>query len=79
MRYFKYITEEDTIQKALNIPEPEIGSEYPEEKVQRYLKIIDDALSVMQNKKENNANDSIVQDLRDKKKKWSNVRDYSND
>ena len=35
--------------------------------------MIDDALAAMKSKEENETNDAIVQDLRDKKKKWANV------
>jgi hypothetical protein len=73
MKFYNFLNEEDIIQKGLNIPEPKIGGSYPEEKVKRYLDIIDSALTAMKNKEENEANDAIVQDLRDKKKKWSNV------
>jgi hypothetical protein len=64
---------EGKVQDALNLPEPKVGDEYPPEKVKRYIQIIDAALAEMKNKKETDANDSIVQDLRDKKKKWQNV------
>jgi hypothetical protein len=73
MKFYKFLNEEDIIKKAMDLPEPEIGGSYPEEKVQRYIEMIDKALSAMENKEENDANDAIVQDLRDKKKKWSNV------
>lgn len=73
MRYLKYLNEEDVIQKALALDEPETGKDYPSEKVKRYLELINKALEAMKSKEENDTNDSIVQDLRDKKKKWSNV------
>jgi len=72
MKYLKYLTE-DTVTKALALPEPEIGGDYATEKVERYIKMIEAALDSMTKKKENDANDAIVQDLRDKKKKWKNV------
>lgn len=68
----RYIIENDII-KALNLPEPKIGRDYPSEKVKRYLKIIDAALEAMKNKEENDYNDAVVEDLRDKRKKWKNV------
>ena len=73
MRYFSYL-KEDIIQKALALDEPETGKDYPSEKVKRYLEMINKALEAMKSKEENDTNDSIVQDLRDKKKKWSNVK-----
>lgn len=72
MKYLKYLTE-DTVTKALDLPEPEIGGDYATEKVERYIKMIEAALESMTKKEENDANDAIVQDLRDKKKKWNNV------
>jgi hypothetical protein len=71
-KFEKYLTE-DTVAKALNLPEPKVGSDYPSEKVKRYLKIIDNALEAMKSKEENDANDAIIEDLRDKRKKWKNV------
>jgi len=73
MRYFRYLTEENVISKALNLPEPKVGGDYPPEKVKRYIKIIEDALAAMANKEESESNDAIVSDLRDKKSKWKNV------
>jgi len=72
MKYLKYLTE-DTVTKALALPEPEIGGDYATEKVERYIKMIEAALDSMTKKKENDANDAIVQDLRTKKKAWENV------
>lgn len=71
--YFYRFINEDKVKDALNLPEPKVGDEYPPEKVKRYINMIDSALAEMKNKEENDANDSIVQDLRDKKKKWQNV------
>jgi hypothetical protein len=73
MKFLKYITEENVVSKALALPEPKVGGSYPDEKVKRYLDLIDQALNAMKKKEENDTNDAIVQDLRDKKKKWSNV------
>ena len=73
MRYSNYL-KEDSITKALNLEEPEVGSKYPSEKVERYLKIIAAAIKDMTKKEENDSNDSIIADLRDKKKKWENVK-----
>lgn len=72
MRLLNYL-KEDIIQKALEIEEPEVGKKYPSEKVKRYLKMIEDALKEMKKKQENDTNDAIVQDLRDKKDKWKNL------
>lgn len=70
----KYLGEEgDVVSKALGLPEPKVGGDYPSEKVRRYLKIIDNAIKVMMKKEESDANDAIMSDLRDKKKKWKNV------
>lgn len=73
MRYFKYLNE-DVVSKALALDEPHIGKDYPPEKVKRYVELINKALSAMQSREESETNDNIVQDLRDKKKKWSNVK-----
>lgn len=72
MKFHKFINE-DRIQDALSLPEPKIGNDYATEKIKRYLKIIEDALKAMKNKEENDANDAIIQDLRNKKKAWKNV------
>lgn len=74
MRYHKFLLKEDEISQALKIEEPKIGRNYPSEKVKRYMEMIDNALEAMKSKEENETNDAIVQDLRDKKKKWSNVK-----
>ncbi len=72
MKYYNFLNE-DVISKALNLPEPKIGGDYASEKVKRYIKMIEAALSAMKKKEENDANDAIVQDLRNKKKAWQNV------
>lgn len=64
---------DSVVKKALSIPEPKVGGDYPSEKVDRYLELIQKALDQMKSAENNDANDSIVADLRDKKKKWSNV------
>jgi cobalamin biosynthesis protein CobT len=64
---------EDAVSKALDLPEPEVDGDYPPEKVKRYLEMINKALEAMKSKEENDANDGIVADLRDKKKKWGSV------
>jgi hypothetical protein len=70
----KYLGEEQNIvSKALALPEPKVGGEYPSEKVKRYLKIIDNAIKAMMKKEESDKNDAIMEDLRDKKSKWKNV------
>lgn len=73
MKYYEFLLNEDAVSKALGLGEPKVGQSYPSEKVQRYIKMIDAALATMQKKEENEANDAIVEDLRDKKKKWKNV------
>jgi hypothetical protein len=73
MKFKNYLTE-DAVSKALDLPEPDVGGDYPQEKVERYIKIIDAAMSAMTKKEESEANDAIVADLRDKKKKWENVK-----
>lgn len=73
MRYFKYLTE-DAVSKALDLEEPEVGGKYPDEKIERYIAMIDAGIKQMKSKEQNDANDSIVADLRDKKEKWSNVK-----
>jgi len=70
----KYLGEQESvISKALGLPEPKVGGEYPSEKVARYIKIIDNAIKAMAKKEESDANDAIMEDLRDKKSKWKNV------
>ena len=69
----KNFLNEDIVAQALDLPEPEVGDKYPPEKVNRYLEIINKALDAMKKKEENDANDAIVADLRDKKEKWGNV------
>jgi outer membrane biosynthesis protein TonB len=73
MRYLKYLTE-DAVSKALDIPEPDVGGKYPDEKVKRYIQIIDAGIKAMTKRDESEANDAIVADLRDKKSKWKNVK-----
>lgn len=72
MRYYNYLNE-DAISRALSLPEPKVGGQYAHEKVRRYLELINAALKEMESKEESDANDAIESDLRDKKKKWSNV------
>lgn len=72
MRYLKYL-KEDSVSKAMDLPEPKVGEDYPSEKIERYIEIINAALKDMTKRKESEANDAIISDLRDKKKKWSNV------
>lgn len=69
----KNFLNEDIVKQALDLPEPETGGDYPSEKVKRYLDMINKALEAMKKKEENDANDAIVADLRDKKEKWSNI------
>jgi hypothetical protein len=70
----KYLGEQESvISKALSLPEPKVGGEYPSEKVARYIKIIDNAIKAMAKKEESDTNDAIMEDLRDKKSKWKNV------
>lgn len=69
----RQLLESGVITQALNLPEPEVGDDYASEKVKRYIEIITKALDAMKKKDNNDANDAIVGDLRDKKKKWSNV------
>jgi hypothetical protein len=73
MRFNNYLTE-DIVSKALSIPEPKVGQKYPPEKAKRYVEIIDKALASMRDREESDTNDAIVEDLRDKKQKWSNVK-----
>ena len=73
MKFLKYINEENIVTKALGLPEPKVGGDYADEKVKRYLDIIEQALKAMSKKEENDTNDAIVQDLRNKKKAWQNV------
>jgi hypothetical protein len=74
MKFKNYLITEDAVSKALDLPEPDVGGDYPQEKVERYIKIIDSAMEAMTKKEESEANDAIVADLRDKKKKWENVK-----
>lgn len=72
MKYLNYLRE-DAIKKALAIKEPETGGKYPSEEVERYKKMIDAAMKQASKLEQSEANDAIIADLRDKKKKWSNV------
>jgi hypothetical protein len=72
MKYLNYLIE-DAIKKALAIKEPETGGKYPSEEVERYKKMIDAAMKQASKLEQSEANDAIIADLRDKKKKWSNV------
>ena len=69
----RQLLEGNIVDQALALPEPEVGDDYASEKVKRYLEIINKALDSMKSKDNNDANDAIVADLRDKKKKWSGV------
>lgn len=73
MKLLKYLTEENVVSKALSLPEPKVGGDYAPEKVKRYIEMINKALDAMKKKEENDTNDAIVQDLRNKKKAWQNV------
>jgi len=72
MRFNNYLTE-DIVSKALALEEPKVGGDYAPEKAKRYVELINQALEAMRKRDESEANDAIVQDLRDKKKKWSNI------
>ena len=69
----RQLLEGDIVDQALGLPEPAVGDDYASEKVKRYLEIINQALDAMRKKENNDENDAIVADLRDKKKKWSGV------
>lgn len=73
MKFYNFLTE-DAVSKALDLDEPEVGGDYPPEKADRYVKIIDAAISAMTSREESEANDAIISDLRDKKKKWQNAK-----
>ena len=66
----RQLLEGDIVDQALGLPEPAVGDDYASEKVKRYLEIINQALDAMRKKENNDENDAIVADLRDKKKKW---------
>jgi len=69
----RQLLEGSIIDQALSLPEPEVGGDYASEKVKRYIEICTKALDAMKSKDNNDANDAIVADIRDKKKKWGNV------
>lgn len=71
---FKTYLKEDKVSAALDLPEPEVGAKYPDEKVKRYIETIDYGIKAMMKREESEANDAIMADLRDKKKKWQNVK-----
>lgn len=73
MKLQQYLNE-SAVSKALELGEPDVGGDYPPEKVKRYIEMIDSALAEMSNKEESESNDAIVADLRDKKSKWKNVK-----
>lgn len=72
MRLKRYLIE-SAIQDALDLPEPTVGGRYSEEQVKKYLDLIEKAIKEVGKKEDNEANAAILNDLEDKKEKWSNV------
>jgi 3-hydroxyacyl-CoA dehydrogenase len=75
MRLEKYIKEEDIVQKALALDEPEVGGDYNEDYVNKRVDIITTALESI--KGDDEASEAIIRDLKDKLEKWENVEKYS--
>jgi hypothetical protein len=72
MRLEKYIKEEDVVQKALALDEPEVGGDYSEDYVNKRKDIITAALESI--KGDDEATEAMIADLKDKLDKWENVK-----
>jgi len=76
MRLYKYLNEEDIVQKALKIDEPEVGEEYPKDEVKEKLSLLQSAIDVqskiVDKDEDDKALQAILDDLMDKKDKWIN-------
>ena len=75
MRLKKYLNEENMIAKALSLPEPEDGGEYSDEVVNGYLKIINQALSDIEDASDDESDMAMRSDILDKKEKWENWKE----
>jgi len=79
MRLEKYLNEEDVIQQALGIDEPEEGGEYTDDEAQRIIDVLVKAIDI-QAKKVDGLEDgeqydaalAVLKDLKDKLEKWEN-------
>lgn len=67
MRLTRFLNEEDSIKKALSIPEPEVGETYSDEEVKEYITVLKDALG------SKGADGAMIKDIQDKLDKWENV------
>lgn len=79
MRFRRFlITEENIIQAALKIPEPEIGGKYEDIEVETYVKKLQMAVDKQKKIAEDAGDDrkevevSTLKDLTDKLEKWKN-------
>ena len=72
MRFNRYIREEDSVQSALDIDEPEIGEKYSERVISQNKKSIENAISKVGDPNDD-AEEAILSDLEDKLEKWNNV------
>lgn len=72
MRFRSYL-KEDIIQKALELPEPEVGEEYDKDYVSKIIEILNQAMEKAEQMEDGEAKDSIIADLKDKTEKWENL------
>lgn len=73
MRLNRYISEENAIQKGLEVDEPEVKIKYSDESVTKRLTIIKSAISAAKKLKDDEAKEATLSDLEDKLNKWENV------
>jgi len=79
MRLEKYLNEEDIIQQALGIDEPEEGGEYTDDEAQRIIDVLVKAIDIQAEKvdgledgEQYDAALVVLKDLKDKLEKWEN-------
>lgn len=71
MRFKNYVNE--NYKKALNIGEPEVGSKYSDDAVQRRITTIEAGIKDANKLPDDEHKEGILADLEDKLDKWSNV------
>lgn len=74
MRFNKFL-QENVVQDALALSEPEIGKKYPDAVIAKKKSLIQQAISSLEGKKMANdeAKEAMMADLVDKQEKWNNV------
>jgi hypothetical protein len=79
MRFYKYLNEEDIVQKALSMDEPKTGKKYNKEDIEKKLDLLNKAIelqsNIYDNDQDNESLEAILNDLLDKKDKWSNWKE----